>query len=86
MRLRRAKIAPHDSVERFEALGVDVFSGEASFVSPDEIVLDGQRLRGKNFVIAADTRPGIPAIEGYKTYRFLRTKPFLMGCTKDRRA
>ena len=53
MRTRRAKIAPHDSVERFESLGVDVFSGEASFVSPDETMLDGQRLRGENFVIAA---------------------------------
>ena len=60
MRSRRAKIAPHDSVERFESLGVGVFFGDASFVSPYEIIVDGQRLRGKNFVIAAGTRPGIP--------------------------
>src|SRR5215469_3626620 len=42
MRSRRAKIAPHDSPERFESLGVDVFSGEAHFVSPHEIVVDGR--------------------------------------------
>src|SRR5262249_36323190 len=36
-----------------QTLGVDVFFGEASFVSPDETMLDGQRLRGENFVIAA---------------------------------
>jgi pyruvate/2-oxoglutarate dehydrogenase complex dihydrolipoamide dehydrogenase (E3) component len=37
MRARRAKIAPHDSQERFESLGVDVFHGEARFVSTQEI-------------------------------------------------
>jgi pyruvate/2-oxoglutarate dehydrogenase complex dihydrolipoamide dehydrogenase (E3) component len=37
MRERRAKIAPNDSRERFESLGVDVFRGEARFVSPHEI-------------------------------------------------
>jgi len=71
MRSRRAKIAPHDSVERFEALGVDVFSGEASFVSPYEIVVDSQKLRAKNFVIAAGTRAGIPPIEGIRGVPFL---------------
>jgi pyruvate/2-oxoglutarate dehydrogenase complex dihydrolipoamide dehydrogenase (E3) component len=40
MRARRAKIAPHDSQERFESLGVDVFRGEARFVSPHEIELN----------------------------------------------
>ena len=37
MRARRAKIAPNDSRERFESLGVDVFRGEARFVSPYEV-------------------------------------------------
>ncbi len=37
MRARRAKIAPNDSQERFESLGVDVFRGEARFISPQEI-------------------------------------------------
>src|SRR5439155_9731897 len=41
MRARRAKIAPHDSRERFESLGVDVFHGEARFVSPYEIEVCG---------------------------------------------
>src|SRR6266545_5401989 len=44
MRERRVKIAPHDSQERFESLGVDVFCGEARFVSPHEIEVDGQKL------------------------------------------
>jgi pyruvate/2-oxoglutarate dehydrogenase complex dihydrolipoamide dehydrogenase (E3) component len=70
MRARRAKIAPHDSVERFESLGVDVFSGEASFVSPYEIVVGSQKLRAKNFVIATGTRAGIPPIEGLRDVPF----------------
>src|SRR6266571_2077135 len=37
MRAQRAKIAPNDSQERFESLGVNVFRGEAHFVSPYEI-------------------------------------------------
>src|SRR5439155_7992849 len=37
MRGRRAKIAPNDSQERFESLGIDVFRSEARFVSPHEI-------------------------------------------------
>jgi pyruvate/2-oxoglutarate dehydrogenase complex dihydrolipoamide dehydrogenase (E3) component len=64
MRSRRATIAPHDSVERFESLGVDVFLGDASFASPQEIIVDGQTLRAKNFLIAAGSRAGIPPIEG----------------------
>src|SRR5437899_2510373 len=64
MRARRAKIAPNDSQERFEALGVDVFPGQARFVSPHEIEVDGQRLRAKNFVIATGSRAVIPKIEG----------------------
>jgi pyruvate/2-oxoglutarate dehydrogenase complex dihydrolipoamide dehydrogenase (E3) component len=64
MRERRAEIAPHDSAERFEALGVDVFHGQARFTSPHEVEVDGQRLRAKNFVIATGSRPAIPPIDG----------------------
>jgi pyruvate/2-oxoglutarate dehydrogenase complex dihydrolipoamide dehydrogenase (E3) component len=64
MRARRAKIAPNDSQERFESLGVDVFRGEARFVSPHEVDVSGQRLRARNFVIATGSRAVIPKIEG----------------------
>jgi len=64
MRARRAVIAPKDSQERFESLGVDVFRGEARFVSPYEVEVNGQRLRAKNFVIATGSRAVIPKIEG----------------------
>jgi pyruvate/2-oxoglutarate dehydrogenase complex dihydrolipoamide dehydrogenase (E3) component len=64
MRARRAKIAPNDSQERFESLGVDVFRGEAKFISPHEIEVNDRRLRAKNFIIATGSRAAIPEIEG----------------------
>src|SRR5437762_1297149 len=64
MRARRAKISPNDSQERFESLGVNVFRGEARFVSPHEVEVNGQKLRAKSFVIATGSRPAIPKIEG----------------------
>src|SRR3989441_7514017 len=64
MRGRRAKIAPNNSQERFESLGVDVFRGEARFISPHEIEVNGRRLRAKNFIIATGSSAAIPEIEG----------------------
>ena len=65
MRARRARIEPNDSRERFEGLGVDVFSGNARFLSPFEIQIEeGPVLQSRNFVIATGRRPGIPPIEG----------------------
>jgi pyruvate/2-oxoglutarate dehydrogenase complex dihydrolipoamide dehydrogenase (E3) component len=70
MRARRAKIAPNDSQGRFESLGVDVFRGEAHFVSSHEIEVNGQKLLAKNFVIATGSRAVIPKIEGIDTVRY----------------
>ncbi len=70
MRARRAKIAPHDSRERFESLGVDVFHGEARFISPHEVEVSGQRLRARNFVIATGSRAVIPKIKGIENVAY----------------
>src|SRR6058998_2694485 len=64
MRGRRAEIAPNDSQERFESLGVDVLRGEARFLSPHEVEVNGQKLRAKNFVIATGSHAAVPKIEG----------------------
>jgi pyruvate/2-oxoglutarate dehydrogenase complex dihydrolipoamide dehydrogenase (E3) component len=64
MRARRAEIAPNDSQERFESLGVDVFRGQARFESAYSVKVDNQILRAKNFVIATGTRALVPKIEG----------------------
>lgn len=64
VRERRARIEPHDSQERMESLGIDVFRGHGRFVSARELEVDGRRLRARHFVIATGSRPALPPIEG----------------------
>lgn len=57
-------IEPHDSVERFESLGVDCIKGEARIVSPWEVEVDGRRLSTRNIIIATGSSPLIPPVPG----------------------
>ncbi len=62
-------IAPHDSVERYTGLGVEVIQGTARMVSPWEVDVahaDGrsERLNSRAIVIAAGARPFVPPIPG----------------------
>ena len=64
-----ADIAPHDSVERYTGLGVEVLQGHARITSPwrvDVTLADGstQSLTTRNIVIAAGARPFVPPIPG----------------------
>ena len=60
-------IAPHDSVERFEGLGVDVIRAEARFVGPREIGAGNRMIRARRVVIATGSEPAIPPIPGIDT-------------------
>ncbi|HEY1582383.1 MAG TPA: FAD-dependent oxidoreductase, partial [Chthoniobacterales bacterium] len=64
MRAQRAELAPLDSQERFESLGVDVFREEASFFSPNELQVGEQTLHAHNFIIATGSRAAIPEAIG----------------------
>ncbi|MEO6782543.1 MAG: FAD-dependent oxidoreductase [Bradyrhizobium sp.] len=57
-------IAPHDSVERFEKLGVDVIRGEACFADARTIVVGGRNIRARRAVIATGSQPAVPPIPG----------------------
>lgn len=59
-----ATIAPHDSQERFEGLGVTVLRGWANFTSPREVEVADRRIRARRFVIATGSRPVVPALPG----------------------
>ncbi len=59
-----ATIAPHDSVERFEGLGVTVIRETASFLDDRTVLAGERRIRARRFVIATGSRPAIPPIEG----------------------
>ena len=58
------RLAPLDSQERFESLGVDVFRGEATFLSPEELIVGDEKLRARHFVIAAGSHAAIPPAIG----------------------
>jgi pyruvate/2-oxoglutarate dehydrogenase complex dihydrolipoamide dehydrogenase (E3) component len=64
MRERRERLAPHDSRERYEGLGVEVFAGAARFVAPHEVSVDEKKLRARHIVIATGSRAQIPSITG----------------------
>ncbi|QZZ21539.1 mercuric reductase [Leptothermofonsia sichuanensis E412] len=72
MRRIRASISHHDSAERFRQLGIDVFLGDAQFVSEAAIAVNDCHLRFKKAVIATGaraTRPRVPGLAeaGYLT-------------------
>ncbi len=58
------KIEPHDSVARYESLGVNCFQGDAVVRSPWEVEVDGKILTTKNIVLASGARPLVPPFEG----------------------
>lgn len=71
-----ADIEPHDSVERYTKLGVEVLTGYAKMVSPwaVEIALaDGttQKLSARHIIIAAGASPFVPPIPGLKEAGYL---------------
>ncbi|WP_264755674.1 FAD-dependent oxidoreductase [Psychrobacter sp. 4Dc] len=64
-----ADIAPHDSVERYTNLGVDVVKGYAKLVDPWTVEIklnDGgmQTLTARTIVIATGARPFVPPLPG----------------------
>jgi pyruvate/2-oxoglutarate dehydrogenase complex dihydrolipoamide dehydrogenase (E3) component/uncharacterized membrane protein YdjX (TVP38/TMEM64 family) len=72
-RVRRviADVEPHDSAERYRGLGVDVVQGDARFVSPWEIEVDGRRMSARSIIIATGARPRVPDLPGLDQVDFL---------------
>ncbi|MFN4009186.1 MAG: dihydrolipoyl dehydrogenase family protein [Pannonibacter sp.] len=57
-------IAPHDSVERFEGLGVTVLKGSGTFTAKDTLVVGDTTIRARRFVIATGSHAFIPPVPG----------------------
>ena len=57
-------VEPHDSVERYQSLGVECIHGEAKITSPWTVEVDGKVLTTRSIVIAAGARPIVPPIPG----------------------
>ncbi|MBQ76621.1 MAG: pyridine nucleotide-disulfide oxidoreductase [Gammaproteobacteria bacterium] len=65
------EIEPHDSVERYEGLGVKVEIGEAEILSPYTVRTNGRILTTRNIVIATGAEPFVPPIKGLEQIRYL---------------
>ncbi len=59
-----ARVAPHDSAERYRGLGVDVLMGSARIVDPWTVEVGGRKLVSRNIVVATGAEPMMPAIPG----------------------
>lgn len=69
-------VAPHDSVERYTALGVEVLMGRARLVDPWTVEVrtpDGgtRRLSARGLVIATGAEPFVPPIPGLQEAGYL---------------
>jgi pyruvate/2-oxoglutarate dehydrogenase complex dihydrolipoamide dehydrogenase (E3) component len=64
-------IAPHDSVERFEGLGVTVLRAAARFTGPAEVEAGGTRIRARRFVLATGSTAAVPPVPGLAELPFL---------------
>jgi pyruvate/2-oxoglutarate dehydrogenase complex dihydrolipoamide dehydrogenase (E3) component/uncharacterized membrane protein YdjX (TVP38/TMEM64 family) len=69
-------VEPHDSVERYTGLGVEVVEGTAKLVSPWEVEFTRhngatEKLSARSIVIAAGARPFVPPIPGIEEVGYL---------------
>ena len=76
-----AAIAPHDSVARFEGLGVHVIKATARFAGPDLVAAGGERIRARRFVVATGSRAAVPPIPGLADAGYL-TNETVFGLTE----
>lgn len=65
-----AQIAPHDSVERFEGLGVRVVQEAGRFIDKDTVRAGDHEIKARRFVVATGSAPAILPIDGLKDTPF----------------
>ena len=64
-------VEPHDSVERYQGLGVDVIQGEARITSPYTVAVNGRTITTRSVIIATGARPFVPPIPGIDEVGYL---------------
>ena len=80
-------IEPHDSVERYTELGVEVLQGYGRIVDPWTVEIklnDGstQRLTARSIVIAAGARPFVPPLPGIEESGYVTSDTLWEECAK----
>ena len=66
-----AKVEPHDSVERYEGLGVNCINGAATLLSPWTVEVNGKTLSARSIIIATGARPLVPKLPGLDSVSYL---------------
>jgi pyruvate/2-oxoglutarate dehydrogenase complex dihydrolipoamide dehydrogenase (E3) component len=66
-----AGIAPVDSQERFEGLGVRVIREWGKFTGPQELTAGNFRIKARRYVVATGSRPFVPPIPGIESVPYL---------------
>lgn len=66
-----AAIEPHDSVERFTSLGVEVVLGDASIESPYTVTVGDRTINTRSIIVATGARPLVPPIPGLDQVDYL---------------
>ncbi|WP_421198750.1 FAD-dependent oxidoreductase [Aeromonas enteropelogenes] len=79
------EVEPHDSVERYQGLGVECIEGAARLVSPWEVDVNGQRLTTRHVVIATGARPLVPDLPGLDEVPYLTSDTLWQLRTPPRR-
>ncbi len=77
-----AGIAPVDSQERFEGLGVQVIRAYARFTAPNEVDAGGTAIRARRFVIATGSHPMIPPTPGLEDVPYLTNETIFAQTTR----
>ncbi len=55
-------VEPHDSIERYESLGVDCIHGKATLISPWEVEVGGKKISARQIILATGAKPHVPPI------------------------
>ncbi|MEE8535650.1 MAG: FAD-dependent oxidoreductase, partial [Kiloniellales bacterium] len=76
-----AGIAPHDSRDRFEGLGVTVLRAHARFVGRREVEAGDTRITARRIVVATGSRPMVPPLPGLDQVPYL-TNETVFGLTE----
>ena len=85
VRRLRAHLSRQDSAQRFQAMGVDVFLGDAAFADRRTVEVAGATLKFKKAVVATGTRAARPPIEGLAEVGYLTNETVFNLTERPRR-
>lgn len=79
------KVEPHDSIERYTDLGVEVITGEARITSPYTVEVNGRTLTTRAIILATGASPLVPPIPGLDRIDYLTSDNLWQLCRRPER-